>query len=142
MAPCTFAPELSTKRGQRPTNASSNPAKVSTSSGTGQGAGAEHSAGSSWSSCDPPSDGNLEQHRHHRHPSNNKHGELSGANGRVQSKEEEEELGVDRSREAAGGGLERRRALPDGWSTFVAPEGREYYFYAPTGTVQWERPVG
>lgn len=140
MAACTFAPELSTKRGQRPTNARSNLAKVSTSSGAGQGTGAEHSAGSSWSSCGPPSDGNLEQHLHHRHPSNKKHGKLRGANERVQSEEEEEEeLGVGRGRETAGGG---RRALPDGWSTFVAPEGREYYFYAPTGAVQWERPVG
>lgn len=141
MAACTFTPEFSTRRDQRPTNASANLLGLSASSGAGKEAGeAEQSAGSSWSSYCPSSEGGLEKQRNHGHPSNKEHGASGGANERVQV-EEEEEPWVGRGREATGGGLERRRDLPDGWSAFVAPEGRAYYFYAPTGSVQWERPV-
>lgn len=32
--------------------------------------------------------------------------------------------------------------LPENWSVFVTPEGREYFFDSRRDVVQWERPTG
>lgn len=34
-----------------------------------------------------------------------------------------------------------RETLPEGWSSFFALGGREYFFHAGTSFVQWERPT-
>lgn len=50
--------------------------------------------------------------------------------------------GIVRQAMTGGQGEGRRYgALPEGWSMFVAPEGRQYFFHAMTGSVQWERPT-
>lgn len=66
--------------------------------------------------------------------------EFIGGHGRnVEELESKDGVGVA----MAGCQEERRRhgALPEGWSMFVASEGRLYFFNAVTGAVQWERPT-
>lgn len=150
MSGCTFTPDLPARRGVRSRKSpGASITSTSAASGMERRTGKEAtSADASISACSRSSDSRDSRRQTNLHQS------VVNCDG--SGAEEKVERGGDVG--TGAGGIDMPMAsgrattngldddswsgpLPDNWSVFVTPEGREYFFDARRGVVQWERPT-